>query len=162
MRQYIKFFLVFVLAVGVSACGNARHKVKIVTYSVTGTETASTVQPLPDETGSTSDAIQADRESTEELASLDPESEPVQSEVDDDPETLLGIDAQQLVGILGDPSLLRSENPAEIWQYSTKSCVLDVVFYDTVTTYIEARDDQVKPMDSRLCLRKLLLSRENL
>ncbi len=46
-----------------------------------------------------------------------------------DPATLDGLDAGRLTGLLGEPELRRQEPPAEVWQYRTDSCVLDVFLY---------------------------------
>ncbi|MEH6629220.1 MAG: hypothetical protein V7776_00245 [Halopseudomonas aestusnigri] len=158
MSQYLKFLIVVMFAVGLSACGSAARKAQPVTQSATGAEEIPAKQLDHEKTGSSEVSAESKEE---ELTALNYEIAPLQPEIDDDPEKLLGIDAQQLIEMLGEPTLIRSESPAEIWQYSTKSCVLDLVLYDSKTTYIEARDEEVRPMDNRLCLRTLLLSREN-
>ncbi|OUS14448.1 hypothetical protein A9Q97_03850 [Rhodospirillales bacterium 47_12_T64] len=160
LKFYLKLFIALTVATGLSACGSAARK----NQPTTGTEQVSVV--VDDSANAKSDdkvekEEQPEEDVEEELAALSYEIAPLEPEVDDDPEKFLGIDAQQLVVLLGDPSLIRRESPAEIWQYSTKSCVLDLVLYDSVTAYIEARDEQVRPMDSRTCLRSLLLSRQN-
>ena len=43
--------------------------------------------------------------------------------------TLVGIRAEQLRGMLGDPSIRRPEGAAEIWLYEAPSCRLDVILY---------------------------------
>ncbi|WP_157231212.1 hypothetical protein [Kiloniella laminariae] len=95
----------------------------------------------------------------EELASLPPEKTKPELEVDDNPEKLIGLDAAGLEELLGTPKLIRQESPAEIWQYNASDCVLDLVFYDAVTSYVEARNTAVQPMDKRSCFRSLLLAR---
>ncbi|WP_419902712.1 hypothetical protein [Kiloniella sp.] len=171
MSLYLKFLFVVGLAVGLSACGSAARKTQpevlsetqSVSQSVTSTEEFSGSVSSSKETATTKqqEKLKDVDQTQEELASLDYEIAPLQPEIDDDPEKLLGINSKQLMAKLGEPSLIRRENPAEIWQYSTNSCVLDLVFYDSMTAYVESRDDQVRPMDSRICLRKLLLSRKN-
>lgn len=46
-----------------------------------------------------------------------------------DPASLNGMDAARLSAMLGEPELHRQEPPAEVWQYRTDSCVLDVFLY---------------------------------
>jgi len=83
--------------------------------------------------------------------------------INDDPNQLLGLDKLRLDGLLGEPTLIRREAPAEIWQYETESCVLDVFLYDTVgvlrVTYVEARDKEAQFLNPRGCLNRLLKAR---
>ena len=39
------------------------------------------------------------------------------------------MNAPELVSLLGDPTLKRRDPPAEVWQYSGRSCVLHVFMY---------------------------------
>ena len=86
--------------------------------------------------------------------------------VDDDPQQLYGLDSGALGSLLGQPSLIRSESPAEIWQYRGRTCVFDVFLYDGAdqprVTYIEARDDLARRIDARGCLNELLRARMGL
>lgn len=56
---------------------------------------------------------------------------------------VMGLDRSEVEQLLGRPGLVRRESPAEIWQYQTTSCVLDVFLYDEAegprVTYVEAR-----------------------
>ncbi|MEM7226005.1 MAG: hypothetical protein AAF495_23705 [Pseudomonadota bacterium] len=94
-------------------------------------------------------------EPAESLAALPPE--PV---IDDDPDRLMGLDPVDLEGLLGRPELVRRETPAQIWQYRTGACVLDVVLYDEAAggrvTYVEARDRAGAKVDTRPCLNQVL------
>lgn len=45
------------------------------------------------------------------------------------PEALMHMTEMQVSYLLGTPAMKRSEAPAEIWQYRSPSCVLDVYFY---------------------------------
>ncbi len=140
-----------------SACGNAaKRKVVIV---------GSEPQSSQDNTGNTEEKnAEPSRGDTadqaEELAALSYDAAPLEPEVNDDPKQLLGIDTKALEALLGKPSLVRKESPAVIWQYNAENCVLDLVLYDSVTSYVEARDEQVRPMANRKCLRRLLLSKQ--
>ncbi|WP_120498056.1 hypothetical protein [Kiloniella sp. EL199] len=166
MPNYKRLLTLFVLAMVLSACGNAaKRKVVIVGSEPQVSQQARSEQKSSSEEASTaeetSDKVEVgDAEQSEELAALAYDAAPLETDVNDDPKQLLGIDTATLEGLLGAPSLIRKESPAEIWQYNAKNCVLDLVLYDAVTSYVEARDDQVRPMDNRTCLRRLLLSKQ--
>lgn len=78
-------------------------------------------------------------------------------------EALLGLEGEELAALLGQPIQRRREAPAEIWQYRTGSCVVDVVFYETDASarvdYVEARDRTAEPADSGACLEDVLRER---
>ena len=42
---------------------------------------------------------------------------------------LLALAPRQINGIFGQPSLVRREPPAEVWQYANRGCVLILFFY---------------------------------
>jgi len=46
------------------------------------------------------------------------------------PDALMHMTEMQVSYLLGAPAAKRSESPAEVWQYRTAQCVLDVYFYD--------------------------------
>ncbi len=46
---------------------------------------------------------------------------------------LIGSSAIATRNLLGTPIMVRHEPPAEVWQYRSDNCVLDVYVYDTVT-----------------------------
>lgn len=45
------------------------------------------------------------------------------------PEELLGMGSLSVNNLLGIPSLLRREEPAQVWQYITENCVLNIYLY---------------------------------
>lgn len=45
------------------------------------------------------------------------------------PKTLVGKSEQQLVAFLGQPSSVREEPPAMVWQYVGRACKVDIFFY---------------------------------
>ena len=57
---------------------------------------------------------------------------------------LVGMTAQQLGGLLGQPRYLRRESPAQVWQYSDRRCILDIFLYPEQGEYrvvhVETRD----------------------
>ncbi len=99
---------------------------------------------------------------------------PPEPAIDDDPQQLYGLNSRALGELLGEPSLVRAEAPAEIWQYRGQTCVFDVFLYDQESgqaggppggarvSYIEARDDTAEPIDTRACLNELLRMRMGL
>lgn len=85
--------------------------------------------------------------------------------INDDPRQLIGLDRSGVAALLGDPALIRREEPAEIWQYVTAECVFDVVLYAAgqryAVSYLEARDETAAVQEPRPCLNKLLRARQN-
>ena len=49
--------------------------------------------------------------------------------ISDNPDALLHMTEMQVKYLLGNPNIKWNENPAEIWEYKTQACVLDVYFY---------------------------------
>ena len=96
------------------------------------------------------------------VAALPPQ--PVEPQVDDNPNQLMGLDRGGLTALLGAPDLVRREKPAEIWQYVTADCVFDVVLYDNGAqyrvTYLEARDAAADRLSPRPCLYQILRARQ--
>ena len=84
--------------------------------------------------------------------------------VDDDPDQLMGLDRDGLTAVLGTPTLIRREAPAEIWQYLAEGCIFDVVLYqrgaDYAVSYLEARDVAAAVQEPRPCLNQLLRARQ--
>lgn len=69
------------------------------------------------------------------------------------PEDVIGLDGGAVTRLLGRPGFTRVEGPAQLWQYATRSCVLDIVFYDAKAAYLEARDANGVAVATRACLR---------
>ena len=92
-----------------------------------------------------------------------PEADP-EPVIDEDPEQLMGMDRQALNGLLGQPTLVRREAPAEIWQYSEMDCVFDLFLYETGddarVVYMEARDRAARRTEARDCLNGILRARQ--
>lgn len=61
-----------------------------------------------------------------------------------DAATLTGLSAAEVVALFGEPDFRRPEPPAELWQYRSADCVLDVFLYsDAAGVHVihsEARD----------------------
>jgi hypothetical protein len=62
---------------------------------------------------------------------------------------LTGLGAGELMALLGEPDFRRREPPAELWQYRTADCVLDVFLYGEGGRYrvvrSETRDRHLLP-----------------
>jgi len=69
------------------------------------------------------------------------------------PEDMIGLDGGVVARLLGRPGFIRVEGPAQVWQYASRSCVLDIVFYDAKAAYLEARDTNGAAVAARACLR---------
>jgi len=74
----------------------------------------------------------------------------------------MGLDAQGVTRLLGQPNLKRAEGPAHVWQYANRLCVLDVVMYDDEAkrgprvNYVELRDPTGGNAVPRNCFRSFL------
>jgi hypothetical protein len=79
--------------------------------------------------------------------------------------SILGLDSGAVRKLLGEPGLIRHEEPAEVWQYRTASCVLDVVLYDQSSVqrvvYTEARTPTAEPTQAGPCLSDVLTSKRS-
>jgi len=79
--------------------------------------------------------------------------------------SILGLDSGAVRKLLGEPGLIRRETPAEVWQYRTASCVLDVVLYDQASgprvVYTEARTPAAEPTQADPCLSDVLTKRRS-
>ena len=78
---------------------------------------------------------------------------------------ILGLDSGAVRKLLGEPGLIRRDEPAEVWQYRTTSCVLDVVLYDQASgprvVYTEARTPTAEPTQADPCLSDVLTTRRS-
>ncbi len=80
--------------------------------------------------------------------------------VENDPRRFIGAKPDFLLEELGQPSSLRKESPAEVWQYRSEQCVLDIFLYEEAdgpsVVYLEARDLYAEPAEAAPCLSRLL------
>ena len=108
------------------------------------------------------------------LAALETESPlaPAQIEVmppiNDDPHQLMGLAPSAVNRLLGPPSLLRTEAPAEVWQYTAEDCVLDIYLYAeeqmpdrSRVTYYEIRRSDTATRGARACFGEIIQSWNN-
>jgi len=72
------------------------------------------------------------------------------------PGDLIGMEAPALQTLLGTPGLVRKDDPAEVWQYRSQDCVLDIYLYpdhDRLTVaHAEARAPKVKGDPLSACI----------
>ena len=90
---------------------------------------------------------------------LAPPSVPPAPEFDLNPQSYQGRSPQEITQIFGSAVLERTEPPGLLMQFHAGSCILDVVFYDGVSRYLEARDRAVKQVKLERCLESLLRAR---
>lgn len=88
-------------------------------------------------------------------------SPPAQAGVPADtaPDNPLGLDQAGLTKWFGTPSLIRRDEPAEVWQYRSKSCVLELYLYPVddhmAVTHAEARGPGAGGSALKPCLSAL-------
>jgi hypothetical protein len=77
-----------------------------------------------------------------------------------DPQELVGLDHAVVRRALGDPQHIRNESPAQVWQYTTGDCIVDLYLYDQdgawTVTYVEARSHTAEAAPTSRCLKSLL------
>jgi hypothetical protein len=75
-------------------------------------------------------------------------------------EELVGLPGRDISAVLGEPTHIRRDDPAEIWQYSGENCVLDFYLYRASTgmqvAYVEARDRRAQTERADSCMHALL------
>ncbi|MBC8339860.1 MAG: hypothetical protein ISR51_07080 [Rhodospirillales bacterium] len=82
------------------------------------------------------------------------------------PSRLSGMRQDQVIGLLGEPGFKRNDDPAQIWQYRTQACALDVFLYRTGdgTVYrvdhFEARNRGNNQVSEKDCFVGLLKAHE--
>ena len=77
-----------------------------------------------------------------------------------DPKQLVGLDNATVRRALGDPIRIRSDEPAEVWQYATGECIVDLYLYrldgGLRVTFVEARSHTAEAEPTARCLKSLL------
>ena len=78
-----------------------------------------------------------------------------------DPKELIGLDNSAIRRVLGVPTQVRHEPAAQVWQYVTGDCVVDLYLYDEdddglKVTYVEARSHTAEQAPTGRCLKSLL------
>lgn len=86
---------------------------------------------------------------------------PTAARLTGDPQELIGLDHGAVRRTLGQPAQVRREFTAQVWQYVTGDCVVDLYLYDDdagalKVTYVEARSRTAEPTPTTRCLKSLL------
>jgi hypothetical protein len=85
---------------------------------------------------------------------------PTAARLTGDPKELLGLDHSALRRAFGKPAQMRDELTAQVWQYVTGDCVVDLYLYEAEgglkVTYVEARSRTAEPTPTARCLKSLL------
>ena len=94
-----------------------------------------------------------------------------QTEIDDDPNQVVGLFAPEVRILLGAPVTVRRDIGAEIWQYTRADCIFDLFLYSddgepsARVTYFELRAPRnstpLSEQDGRLCFERLVLDEIN-
>ena len=76
------------------------------------------------------------------------------------PPKVLGLKPHDVQELLGMPKLVRRDDPAEVWQYRSSACVLDVFLYPEETgaqqvRYLEARTSAAEPAHTDECVNDI-------
>ena len=94
--------------------------------------------------------------------------------VNDDPRRLIGLDQDAIQRLLGTPSFMRKDLPAQLWRYAGGGCVLDIFLYGKTSSgpflvrHLSARASSAAPIaapqtaaeiNPRACLGELLRAR---
>lgn len=89
-----------------------------------------------------------------------PKPKDVKPEIDDDPDQLLGLSSSGVSDHLGLPNFIRRDVDAEIWQYLSEACILDVFLYSQggifTVEYVELRGRGAETLPLRNCFVSML------
>lgn len=165
----IRWPALFAAALLMTACGTAPRTSTITAEP----EPASTaIEQTPEErgagnrTGEAADETAAGSEETPRVDLPEPElpqlaSVPPTADLPG-PEGLIGLGREQVRALLGTPGFVRRDPPAELWQYGTDGCFLDLFLYrneskgELRVTHVEARGKTVAAVPARDCYLSLL------
>tara|TARA_A100001037_G_scaffold305685_1_gene346787 strand:+ start:1766 stop:2149 length:384 start_codon:yes stop_codon:yes gene_type:complete len=79
---------------------------------------------------------------------------------DTNPRHLIGLESHGLADKLGSPNFVRRDGSAEVWQYSSKSCILDAFLYridgKLLVDYVELRGRGTAALSRQDCYLKML------
>ena len=150
----MRLMLLFLIAASLSGCGEAIHKM---------TSNERIQKPSSAEEPAESYARPAIPERAASVASLPKPKSPSLpdfSEKERDPQRLLDLGRHELASILGKPAFIRRDMSAEVWQYRTDACVLDLFLYNfesnDAVTYYEFRPRHDGKLIRDDCFIKLL------
>jgi hypothetical protein len=82
------------------------------------------------------------------------------------PASVMGLNRGAIRKLLGEPGVIRRDEPAEVWQYRTAACILDLFLYDEAheprVVYAEARTPAAEPAPTGNCLSDVAAKRRPL
>ncbi|MEQ8667218.1 MAG: hypothetical protein RIC16_15980 [Rhodospirillales bacterium] len=117
--------------------------------------------PAPDQQADEADTFVADP-----IADAEPAAEPQVALVPAPPpvpdvNSFLNQNGAEIAGVLGEPGFVRRDPPAELWQYRTGACTLDLFFYDEGgedyrLAYLDFRDVDSSREARDDCLRAII------
>jgi hypothetical protein len=153
-RSGVVLAVCLVAALALTACGSSRRGQPVPVVSATdlaATPETTTAETAPSATTETA-ALPGDLPADD--SALPPET--YETAEPADPDAVMGLDRTEVEALLGEPGLVRREAPAEVWQYESRGCVLDVFLYEASTdfqvVYLEARDGQAIAAITATCL----------
>lgn len=89
-------------------------------------------------------------------------TQPAAPIISSDPNSFIGVGDADLSRTLGEPKLVRRDEPAEIWQYSGGDCVVDFYLYQgdsgLAVAYLEARNQAAEATPADRCVKSLMQS----
>ena len=78
-----------------------------------------------------------------------------------DPRRLVGLDKDEALALLGQPSAVREQSPSTVWSYRSRDCTLDLFFYMDLATRAfrvltwDLNTDQKTADSRRACLARI-------
>jgi hypothetical protein len=84
-----------------------------------------------------------------------------------EPDNLIGYSPSRLKSLFGEPSFVRSDPPAELWQYKNASCIMDLYLYNDgsdnfAVTHLEFRQTEQSVEKFEQCLRLIITNTQAL
>jgi hypothetical protein len=147
-------FSLLLAALLLTACQMPPHR-------LTAANSAAPTQPLSAATANPATAPKATPLAVTPAVAHGDTIAPTATRLTGDPKELLGLDHTALRRTLGKPAQMRDELTAQVWQYVTGDCVVDLYLYDDdqgalKVTYVEARSRTAEPTPTARCLKSLL------
>jgi len=86
-------------------------------------------------------------------------SSPANSTLSATPTELVGLERDGIQSLLGEPQLIRRDGPAEVWQYTAYTCILNLFLYEVSKTYrvkyVELNTQLGETFSQKHCYKKL-------
>lgn len=148
----MRLILSVLIAIALHACGSEVQKTgdggrAAAVSAATPVAKADKIAPVTEPVGSPVP------ETTEQLP-------PGFSAAERDPSRLLDLRRRDLSAILGEPAFVRRDMSAEVWQYRTEACILDLFLYEIgqglAVTYYEFRSRREQEVARDECFVTLL------